>query len=138
MVTNDSTVNFCHTICQEQVLQAASDSRIEYLEYFILSAGQSDTVSYTDEFTMSSQNPVMCPVLYAEGTSTDTHSQTDSSSAAERAVNNYDASTGSFNVQTDVTACALTSMQGYESYSFAAYTEAFSKSMPFIVYFEAC
>ena len=47
---------------------------------------------------MTSQNPVMCPVLYAEGTSTDTHGQLDSSSNVERAVNDYDTSTGSFNV----------------------------------------
>ena len=51
---------------------------------------------------------------------------------------NYDVSTGSFNVQTDVTACAVANAQGLESYTFTAYTDAFSKEMQFTVYFKAC
>ena len=53
-------------------------------------------------------------------------------------MNDYSSSNGSFNVQTDVIACALSAQQGLESYSFTAYTDAFSKAMPFTVYFEAC
>ena len=55
-------------------------------------------MTFTDEFTMTSQNPVMCPVLYVEDTYSNTHGQLDADSNPERAVNDYDASTGSFNV----------------------------------------
>ena len=106
---------------------------MEYLDYFIKSVAPSDTITYTDEFSMTSQNPVMCPVLYQDGTRvSENHGQT------TQAVRNYDTSTGSFLVQTDETNMALAATQGYETYSFTAVTDAFSKSMPFTIYFEDC
>lgn len=91
MVTDTAGEDFCRTLCQEQQLTFASAERVEYLEYFIKSVAPSETVKYSDEFTVVSQNPVMCPVLYAGGTSSfNTHGQ------STQAVRNYDSSTGSF------------------------------------------
>ena len=73
----------------------------------------------------------MCPVLYSGATRVlKTHSV-----STEQAVKNYSLSNGSFVVQTSNTDMASSTNQLYEDYSFRAITPAFSKVMPFKVYF---
>ena len=89
-------------------------------------------VTYTDEFTMVSHNPVMCPVLYNEGTVTKTHSE------STQTVIDYDVSSGGFYIESSTTAMALADGSGMETYSFTALTDAFTRTMPFKVYLESC
>lgn len=67
----------------------------------------------------------MCPVLYYYAQTT---------AASTEALVGFDVSTGSFGVQTDDTA----KIDTVESYDITGITDAYSKTMPFSVYFEGC
>ena len=54
---------------------------------------------------------------------------------SEQVVKNYNQSNGSFIVQTSNTEMASSTNQFYETYNFKAISPAFSKVMPFRVYF---
>ena len=109
-----------------------SYNRVEFLEYFIKDSPTSDTISFTNEFTLASQNPNMCPVLYYYSKDSVTHSESD------QALLSFDTSTSSFFVQTDNTAMLLANEMGQEVYTITGVTDAFSKAMPLTIFFVGC
>ena len=86
MVTDTANENFCRSICNENLLNESSTQRPESIDYFV-SGSDDAAVTFTDEFTLMTQNKVMCPVLYY-------YEQT--SSAVTEALASFDVSAGSF------------------------------------------
>lgn len=131
-VSSDPTDNLCRSICNEaQLVEAASD-RIESYTYFIKSTPTSDTVEFSDNFTLMSSNEVMCPVLYWYTKDSDNHSQ------ATDVVLAFDVATADFFVQTDDTALLVSNSMGYSIYSVTGVTDSYAKTMPFTVFFDSC
>ena len=94
---------------------------------YLVKTTESVTVTYTDEFTHVSSNPVQCPVLHSN-----------SSPGSPTALSNYDVATGGFKVMTSSSDFVLSNGQRQETQSFIASTEAYSKTMPFSIFFHGC
>ena len=108
----------------------ASTARPELLSYIV--SATSTPVLYTNEFAVTSQNPVMCPVLYSYTKVSSNHGQ------SEEAIKTFAVSTSAFTVKTTNLALLIANSKSQETYSIYGHSDAYSRVMPFKISFEGC